>query len=513
MKKFKELYKSKPTAHHMLFGQEGLDEDQIRQTVNQYGINEEDLGALRDLNIRYCVTLWDRDIFVIDTYPDEWDRITFTPLRESAFLARHANEFITIVVGSRNGPVSKRVNIAKFWLKWTFRTSREKAIFAPFIEPWTHNPQYLNTFMGYNVEPKQGDWSRIRYHLKQIWCRGDEERFRYLMTWFAHLLQYPEEKPHVALVIKGRKGAGKSTIFEGIFGRILGSMYSKVDRSDQITGQFNTHHQRSLLITLEEAIWGGDKQSEGVLKSMITEYDTKVTPKGIDTFDSYSYYRLAFVPNELRSVPATWDERRYFALSVSSEHSLDTAYFKKLREEIAGEGTAAFMQFLLDWKVDMELLFSPPKTEALFEDIEAGFNGFERWVYHLLEDPDAGEIWGTTLPTATLYTQFGQWYTEEVKYNRYLARGHVDSQTKLTQEFKRLFDAIPKRTEKKRGLALPPIEQARASYEKHIRAVVKWSDFEVEKPRPEPDPDAVMVKETQELTDDFMDELIEMLDS
>jgi hypothetical protein len=59
----------------------------------------------------------------------------------------------------------------------------------------------------------------------------------YLKSWFAHMIQRPEEKPGVAVVLIGGEGTGKDAV-----GRLVGSLmkpyYVVVNDPDQWLGKF-----------------------------------------------------------------------------------------------------------------------------------------------------------------------------------------------------------------------------------------------------------------------------------
>jgi hypothetical protein len=45
--------------------------------------------------------------------------------------------------------------------------------------------------------------------MKTVLCSGNEEHFQYFILWLASLVQKPNEKLEVAIVLQGDKGAGK----------------------------------------------------------------------------------------------------------------------------------------------------------------------------------------------------------------------------------------------------------------------------------------------------------------
>jgi hypothetical protein len=61
------------------------------------------------------------------------------------------------------------------------------------------------------VTPKAGCWDLFRKHLLEVICNGNSDYFDYLLDYLANMYQIGE-KPGVAVVLVGQKGAGKGTI-------------------------------------------------------------------------------------------------------------------------------------------------------------------------------------------------------------------------------------------------------------------------------------------------------------
>ena len=85
------------------------------------------------------------------------------------------------------------------------------------------------------------------------------------------MVQKPDEKPGVALVLRGDEGAGKGFL-ANMLGRLCPHHYVVISQSAHLTGRFNSHHQQCLLMFVDEGFWAGDKQGEGALKHLVTSH-------------------------------------------------------------------------------------------------------------------------------------------------------------------------------------------------------------------------------------------------
>ena len=339
----------------------------------------------------------------------------------------------------------------KVWMEWSERRQYDGVIFQPVgIDKPYHNDRFYNMWRGFSVKPEAGECGRILHHLKEVTCDGNRAHFNYLMLWLAHMVQMPETKPGVAVVVKGKKGTGKSIVTERILQRMLGEHYGQYSSSESVIGKFNSHLKNKLLIVLEEAVWAGDPTSEGKLKAMITDREGDFEQKGMDKESCRSYCRLYFNTNERRSVPATLDERRYFVLRSSSKYKDNRVYFSKLIYEIENGGVEAFMELLKNYKVNDLDVRNPPITKALLEDVEYGMDAFNRWLYDLVSEPKhvcvnsmTGDqqdiVWGKSTPTAWLFNHYKQWVEDAKAARAYVGYSYISSRTGFTKALKEIF--------------------------------------------------------------------------
>lgn len=108
-----------------------------------------------------------------------------------AILREKGDEFqILSVVAFREWlrPYSKIIDkevipLASYWLQHTDRRQYEGIIFAP----GRVFPDYYNLWRGFAVQPKPGDCSKFKAHLKDNICRGDENLYLWVCMVRGHL--------------------------------------------------------------------------------------------------------------------------------------------------------------------------------------------------------------------------------------------------------------------------------------------------------------------------------------
>jgi len=125
------------------------------------------------------------------------------------------------------------------------------------------------------------------------------------------------------------QGSGKTTL-GNIMLKIFGNHGIEVVNPRHFTGNFNAHIQYKTIIVLNEAIWGGDKLAEAVMKAATTENRMVLERKGIDAKEGTNYWNMFVISNNNFCVPVTMDNRRFFILEVSDSCVQDHKYFQEL---------------------------------------------------------------------------------------------------------------------------------------------------------------------------------------
>lgn len=247
--------------------------------------------------------------------------------------------------------MNRRVNgyeLGVFWLEHPRRAEYEGMVFSPGKD----QPGYLNLWSGWGCEPRDGCCDLYISFVKDVICSGNAELFTYVMSWCAHLVQYPQVLPETALVFRGREGIGKNTFIDPLRDIVGREHFLMLTSLNQITGRFSGHLANALLVFCNESVWGGDKSAQGVLKSMITDDMQPIEHKGRDLVVVKSYRRMIFATNENWAVPRGADDRRYVITDVSDAKKGDYAYFQAIRDEMRNGGTEALFAELMGMNLE-----------------------------------------------------------------------------------------------------------------------------------------------------------------
>jgi hypothetical protein len=197
------------------------------------------------------------------------DKAQFRLLQIGAFQHWFANHRITVG--------RKTMSVADYWLGHRQRRQYEGIEFAP----GGGQRGYYNLWRGFSVEPRPGECSKFLAHLRDNVAQGNTFLYKWVVGWFAQIVQQPTVKPGTALCLRGKQGVGKTKVGQ-VFGSLFEDHYELVADPRYITGQFNAHMAQLLLLHADEAFWAGEKRAEGKLKDLITGLKHRLEFKGVD---------------------------------------------------------------------------------------------------------------------------------------------------------------------------------------------------------------------------------------
>ena len=309
---------------------------------------------------------------------DEKGHFRLDHLNEQSFHKMLAHKSIALADG-------KRTPLSKMWISDNDCRRYEGLVFTPGKEV---DKRFYNMWRGFAYQPiqpgetidprwKAGLDAFLEHALMNV-CNGDEKLFHYLISYFAHLIQRPWEKPLVALVFKGAKGVGKNAIVERVC-ELITPHYTIADDRRYLTGQFNGHMESCLALTLDEAAWPGDKEAEGRLKGLITGKHHNIEHKGKEGFKVDNLTRVFILGNETWLVPATHDERRFCVFNVGDGRRQDRKFFRTMREDMEAGGYRLLLSYLLEYDIAGLDINDAPMTQGLIDQKHASLEPFEQW--------------------------------------------------------------------------------------------------------------------------------------
>jgi hypothetical protein len=203
----------------------------------------------------------------------------------------------------------------------------------------------FNLYIGTTFTPAPGRCDLILNHIQQVWCRGNEVAYDYVIQWLARMVQYPQERGETVIVLRSGQGAGKNIIAD-IFQEYFGVHTCMLTNTEHLAG-FNDHLSYAVFVFLNEAIWGGNKKLEGTIKSIITDKSLRTEKKFYSQVETRNCTHIMVATNEDWSVPVGHDDRRFFMLDLDNSKIGDATYFGALADQVNHGGDRAFVHHLM----------------------------------------------------------------------------------------------------------------------------------------------------------------------
>lgn len=322
------------------------------------------------------------------------DRLWF--FRPQDFVLKYRNRRFPTGRQKANGePIYK--DLGNLWYEHPSRRQYER---AEMVCSGKCPPDTLNLWRGWGCKPTPGPFPVIADHLLNVLCDGDEGNYTYLLNLLARWLQHPGKQGEVAIVLRGKKGIGKGQ-FAALLMRWFHHHAMAISQPSHLTGRFNSHLVDCLLLFADEVVWGGDKQSEGPLKALVTEKTVTIEPKGQNSFQAPNRVKLLIASNSDWAVPVTGDERRYFVLDVPPTRLGDALYFDNLAKAIEGDEGQALLGHLLSLNIDGFNHRAVPHTKGLNSQKIEGLDSLGKWWLDSLILGEFVGLEGGALPWST----------------------------------------------------------------------------------------------------------------
>lgn len=315
---------------------------------------------------------------------------------------RYCNRKVTF----GKGEDVKYVPMGKWWLENENRREYDAVVFSPLKDV----PNMYNLWQGFAYPAKEGNFDLFMDHIRNNICSYNDTHFDYLIRWMASVVQFPDTQGHTAVVLRGKRGTGKS-FFVNQFGKLFGRHYMAVSNSAHLVGEFNQHLQQTVLLFADEAFFAGDKRHESVLKTLITEDHIVIRALYMNAISAPNYVHIMMASNDQWVVPAGPDERRFFVMDVSESSIQDIAYFGKIAEQLRNGGYEGLLHYLQNFDLAGFDIRTAPKTDALREQQMISVTSTEEFWFRCLEEGrlvNKDNKWEDYVAIESLYFEYGR---------------------------------------------------------------------------------------------------------
>jgi hypothetical protein len=337
-------------------------------------------------------------------------------------------------------------------------------------------PKNVLNFWREPVAPIAGEGTKeILYFLRDIICAGDNKATEYLLNFLAHMLQRPEIKPGIIVVLLGGQGIGKGTFFR-LLQAIWRSSVMLVQDIDQVVGRFNSGLERCFVVCMDEAIFRGDRKASERLKALVTEPFFRIEEKYQPSRTIESFHRFFAATNSKHFGQVDIDDRRYFFLKVSNQRQCDHNYFAQIHKLIADRGVmSAFVHDLYERDIELVNIYERPQAEEHVLQRIKSLHGFPRfWFDFLVSEQVKNEgCFIATLALKQLYTDYNQREEKYFPLQSNEISNYISEMCPSALKARRAEgDAYSER-----GYNFPPLSVCREEFEVYFGAKLDWDIY------------------------------------
>ena len=442
------------------------------------------LTPLQHLQERFAIIDLSGAIRVIDQH--QVQRIRNGSLKSDVayYQKQDANLVMHRYLESLSLPSTPKRVIDDFW-----HTTTTHQYDSTAFDPRPTPKNTLNFWVSHVSDPKPGNWVCIRDFLLQVLCNNDQSLFEYLIGYLAHMVQVPEEKPGVMIVLLGGQGTGK-----GVFFSLLRAIWPittlQVSKIDQVVGKFTSALERNYIICMDEALFAGDRAAIDNLKSIVTEQYLHIEQKFQPSRTIESVHRLFAASNHDHFAHVESDDRRFVFVRVSDTRQQDTVYFRAVANAISKPDTIKALVYYLKRKdiSKFEVRVKPKTTEQLSQKIKS-LQGFERFWYEVLCTGDlkgignTSNLWVTSIfvPSIELVDNYKEYNKAAEKYQPLQASQIQESINRVCPSAitgVRELAPTHRGKEQRRGIRLPSLNDARTDFGTYIGESLVWDDVQ-----------------------------------
>lgn len=446
--------------------------------AREKGWNGPSNPVIREMNARFGILTYGNKTQIIlkngDRRPDDESPL----LGKQPFMDRLQTEK-PVSQGEGNRPKPK----GKFWFEHPLAAHYYTLDFDP-AKPPGHNGRTWNLWSGFPYTPVPGEWGLLKNHLRENVCDADDEKFEWLLNWFAWGLQNPGEVIGTAVVLLGAPGVGKGVVANH-YGALWEPHFVAVTQGAHVVGRFNAHLVAKRLVFVDEGMFGGNRKEAGVLKALVTEKFILMEPKGVDPIKMRNRAMFIVASNEASVVPADLGDRRWMVFEVNSNRKEDHAYFRAIAEQMKNGGYEAMMSDLLarDTKQGPSPL-STIKSNALFVQIIRAQPPYVQYFHRILDEGrlPQNHIAGPRSTTIkALHEDFRQQHPEARYLNdnalgRHLREVFPGTHSQPNGRYLTRAGHDGFAYERSTRYDFPPLPKARQQFEQKVGQTVPWSN-------------------------------------
>lgn len=263
-------------------------------------------------------------------------------------------------------------------------------------------------------------------NLVDILCDHHPVSREYMLDWFGHMFQYPEQKSTMPTIVS-KEGAGKGTLID-ILTKMMGTkkVLMSSTPSRDVFGSFNSQMSDAFLVNLNEISAKEMVGAEGYMKQLITDNTITINTKGVKQVTVRSYCRFITTTNTEEAVKPSKGDRRNIMLYAAEDLvkvGKSVSHIAIAEEKIAGLRKIiddwASLRSIYDYLMGRKGLDGfgtqpPPITEYQLEQQLLTMPPIEQWLRDWVIEQTTQTV---TLHPSDTYELFTKWVQKNIPHH------------------------------------------------------------------------------------------------
>jgi len=254
--------------------------------------------------------------------------------------------------------------------------------------PKNNNSRALNTWIPLKADkmryPTLSKVQPLLDFIRDIICDGNQEMYKYFLTWIRQICLTPENKTGKVIVFQSRPGSGKGSLVDWMTKHIFGESCATNMKLEALTSKFNSKLMNKVFISVDELPITSERFHAvfDTLKNQITAHVMEIQYKGKEPFDTDNLLNLLFMTNHENSIKLESGDRRYVVYKINESRVGDFDFWTMAHNEIFTEDMAIeFFNYLRYMNTDdLVNLNVIPSSELRTKMIENSLNSIQMFI-------------------------------------------------------------------------------------------------------------------------------------
>src|SRR6478609_821511 len=155
------------------------------------------------------------------------------------------NKFNTIVTYVQDGNTkTHHIRIFETWMTNINRREITKVVLnTSYMGDVPEHPHIWNVWTGFKIVPEkivdESVIAPVLYHIKEVYCCGDDKKYQCFMNWLTHLVKEPSLKLGTAFILRGSQGVGKNIMLDWFGREVIGMQhYHEYNSMEDLINRF-----------------------------------------------------------------------------------------------------------------------------------------------------------------------------------------------------------------------------------------------------------------------------------